>query len=97
MHDYVSACADCCASGKVEHPVHFDVAKKAADCLDDHHAGLAALAPEMRALALSVLRKFIFANPGSPEAQRLAGLSWIAADILERILDESVNLFGDAA
>lgn len=86
---------DCGFSGKVPNPVHFEVAKKAADCLDNHQAGLILLAPETQDLALRSLRKFIFSNLGTPEAHRLAELSWVAADTMEKILDESVALFGD--
>lgn len=94
MHGYAPDHYDCGLPGKVPHPVHFEVAKKAADCLDNHEAGLIALAPATQELALRSLRKFIFSNLGSPEAQRLAELSWVAADTMEKILDESADLFG---
>lgn len=95
MHEYASPCAERHASENAGHPPHFDAARRAADCLDDHHAGLVVLTPETQELARGYLRRFLFINLGTPDAHRLAELSWIAADMLEVILDDAAGLFGE--
>jgi hypothetical protein len=67
-------------------------AKLDAGRLDDHDAGLTRLSPAAHGQAVRNVRMFLFSNLGSPEVFRLAATSWAAADILEKILDESAML-----